>query len=331
MPASPSRRAVLATGMAGVGALALSACGIRLEDDAPRVPLIPTRTPVTGEAYLIHLWLSSGELAEQAKSLGGASTSLPARLAAVHRTQSQVWQAELLQLGVPQHVLDEAQRQASTATRSAATATAGSSSSGPRSETTSPVGGPLGLAAAEAQDLGTAAFVSAAAVTTSAVPLAGSTLAQRAAAAALLGVPVTAPVPAWTAPSLAASFLESTRAAVYGFQVVAAQSPTGAQRTLSRNTLAQLQARAQAQESLAGSAAGPPALGYPLPFPVTTPTEARRLAVELLTELRAALARDLGSAARNHGPFGSLVHWLADTEVLASRWGVLLAPFPGLQ
>jgi hypothetical protein len=297
------------------------------------VPLIPARNPVPGEAFLIGLWQSSGELAAHAASLGGAATSLPARLAAIHRTQYDVLHTELLRLGVPPGVLDEAAKHGSSATTSATTSTTSSKgTTAPTPSTPSvPHAGPLGLAAAESEDVGTAAFTGAASLPASAEPLAGSTLAQRAAAAALLGAPVVVPEPAWKHLSLAASFLETTRSAVYGFEVVAAQSPTGAQRTLALATLAALQARAETQAALAADAAGPPDLGYPLPFRVTTPSAARRLAVSLLTELRAALARDLGSAGGDAEPLGSVVHWLADTEVLASRWGVALAPFPGLQ
>ena len=63
---------------------------------------------------------------------------------------------------------------------------------------------------------------------------------------------------------------------------------------------------------------------------MTTPAAARKLAAQVLTELRASVARDLGSTDGDLGPLGALVQWLADTEVLASRWGVPLAAFPGL-
>jgi hypothetical protein len=167
-------------------------------------------------------------------------------------------------------------------------------------------------------------------VPSTAIPLVGSVLAQRAAAATLLGAPATWPEPSWSAPSLAASYLDSTRAAVYAFEVVAAQSPSGAQHTLALATLAALESRAQDQESLAGASAGPPDLGYPLPFPVTTARSARKLAAQVLTELRASVARDMGSTGGDVGPLGALVQWLADTEVLASQWGVKLSAFPGL-
>lgn len=345
MPACPPRRRVLALGLRlGVGAVtvaSLAACGIRLEDDAPKLPLIPTRPPVPSESFLLALWRHSEDLATRAASLRGPATSVPTRLAALHRRQVVVLETELLRLGVPADALDAAAGSSTrpTGTSSAASTGASTGSSTGASAGVKPTGaagtsaavhGPKGLGAEEASDLGPTAIASLAKVPTAAIPLVGSVLAQRSAAATLLGAPAPWPEPNWSAPSLAASYLESTRAAVYAFQVVAAQSPSGAQHAQALATLATLEARAQDQESLAGASAGPPALGYPLPFPVTTPATARKLAVQVLTELRASVARDLGSTGGDTGPLGALVQWLADTEVLASRWGVPLSAFPGL-
>jgi hypothetical protein len=190
---------------------------------------------------------------------------------------------------------------------------------------------PADLAAAEAADVASTAFPLLARVDARARPLAAAFLAQRWAASTLLGIPRPLAVPTWQAAALASSFLDSTRAAIYGLQDVAAQSAAGAQLTLARATLAALQARAEIQEGLAGASAGPPPLGYSLPFPVATPAAARQLAVQVLTGLRASNARDLASAGAAAGPLGSAVGWLADTEVLASRWGVRLSAFPGLK
>ena len=52
MPSLPTRRSAVRAGGLGAMVLALSACGIRLESDAPRIPLVPTRTPRPGEAGL---------------------------------------------------------------------------------------------------------------------------------------------------------------------------------------------------------------------------------------------------------------------------------------
>jgi len=331
-PSSPTRRDVLALG-ARFSALALAsaslaACGIRFEDDATGGPGSPARRPLAGEPYLLSLRRRSLELATQAKALKGPVKGLPARLAVLHTRQAEVLGTELLRLGVPASVVDEP---VPTTTSSTATGMTTSSTTGatpPASATAA--GGPQVLATSEASDLGPAAVRSLAGVPADVLPLAGAVLAQRAAAAALLGSPAPWPEPTWSEPSLAASYLQSTRAAVYGFQVVAAQSPTGAQGTLAKTTLAVLEARQARQEALAGTAAAPPPLGYPLPFPVTTPAGARKLATHVLSELLAAGARDLGSTGGEAGPLGSVVQWLADTEVLASRWGIPLAAFPGL-
>ncbi len=329
--------------------MSLAACGIRLEDDVPRVPLIPARKPVPGESFLLALWRHSDDLSQLASSLGGPASTVPARLAGIHRKQAAVLEAELVRLGVPRKVLDAPAASPTTsatgsptgsatgagtpsATREATatsdvTVTGGAKGSGGTGPT---VSGPKGLGAQEASDLGPTAIASLATVPAAAIPLVGSVLAQRAAAASLLGVPATWPETTWSAPSLAASYLASTRSARYAFEVVAAQSPRGAQHTLAAATLAALVSRAQDQETLAGASAGPPALAYALPFPATTPAAARKLAVQVLTELRASIARDLGSTKGDVGPLGALVQWLGETEVLASRWGVALAPFPGL-
>ncbi len=309
------------------------------------------RHPVPGEDFLLSLRHHTSQLADKAAALRGAATGLPARLAVLHRRQAAVLEAELLRLGVPRAVLDHAApaggamtaatsgatettaRSTTTTTSSrgaTATASATAGSGGP-TPPTPPASAPPGLAAAEVLDLGPGAMSSLATVSSTARPLVGSLLAQRAAAAALLGEPYPWPDQTWKEPSLAASFLDSTRAAVYAFEVVAAQSLDGAQGTLAKGTLRDLQSRALVQETLAGASAGPPALAYPLPFPVTTPGQARRLAVSAVTQLRAAVAGDLGSAGSDAGPLGAVVQWLADTEVLASRWGVALAPFPGLR
>src|SRR5688572_15163834 len=108
MPPRPSRRGLLTFGVGSLAAMSLAACGIRLEDDAPRVPLIPTRRPIPGEGVLLSLWRDCDELAARATALGGATTAVPARLAALHRSQVAVLAAQLRRLGVPQKVLDEA-------------------------------------------------------------------------------------------------------------------------------------------------------------------------------------------------------------------------------
>lgn len=326
-PVHPTRRQALALGLAATASLSLSACGIRFEDGGVG-PRPPARSPVPGESFMVALWSHTEDLAARAAGAGGAG--LPTRLAALHRQQATVLRAELLRLGVPDAELT---RSATTGPGTATAAAAGASSTPPAPPGSSTSGGrttAAELAAAEASDLGPTAISSLSRVLAGSVPLVGSLLAQRSAAATLLGRPATWPDEAWKGQSLAATFLTTTRAAIYAFEVVAAQSPSGAQHTLATSTLSALRARAAAQEAMAGASAGPPDLAHPLPFPVTTPAAARRLAVDVLKRLRAAGARDLGTAGTDTAALGLLVRWLGETEVLASRWGVPLAPFPGL-
>ena len=161
------------------------------------------------------------------------------------------------------------------------------------------------------------------------VAVAAAALAQRAAASTLLGSAVTWPEQSGVPAEVAVIALDAARAAVYGLEVVAAQS-RAAQRTLATSTLATLQARVAALEELAGEAAPAPALGYPLPFPVTTEAAARRLALHVLTGLRETCARTAGSGAGDASALAAVVQWLAEAEGLAHRWGLPLEPFPGL-
>ena len=357
MPCAPSRRTVLAAlGLAAV-AVPLSACGIRLEDDAPRVPLIPTREPIPGEGVLLGLWLGAGDLARQAAELGGAAKTLPARLATLHEEQAEVLRSLLRSLGVPDRVVAEAQslHQARTAapTTAAAAATSNNttttglpaptpSSSSPPAERTSPAapatpGGtptgatPASLGAAEAATLSADSFAELARLGRDTVVTPAAALAQRAAAATLLGEPPLWPTPrSLVAPTLAADALEASRAATYGMEVVAAQSQ-GSQRRLATATLATLRARAATQEGLAGDSAPPASLGYPLPFAVTGSGAARRLAVHVLDGLRARQAAAVAQAAGAVTSLVACLQWLAEAEVLCQRWGLEPEPFPGLR
>lgn len=340
MPRAHRRRTVLAGLGLAAAALPLAACGIRLEDDAPRVPLIPTREPVPGEGFLLGLWLDSGDLAARATAAGGTPTGLPARLTALHGAQERVLRQVLLAQGVPGSVLADARRaHLGTTTATAPTTATPTPSSSPTTSaagagtpatpaapTTSPA---AALAEAEAGILASSWAASLARVSDAALPPAAAAIAQRAAAATLLGRQATWPETAWSGGALAGRLVEATRAAEYGFEVVAAQSDTSG-RALAATTLAALRARDAEQSTLAGSSAPPRALGYPLPFAVVTPAAARRLAAHLLTGLRDSLGGDLAAAADISGALPPVVRWLAETEVLASRWGVPLEPFPGL-
>jgi len=304
------RRTVVAGVVAAV--LPTAGCGIRLEDDAPRVPLVPTRTPVPAEAELVALTRGTAALAELAATVPGA---VAADLATLHRRQHTVLRSTLLADGVPAADLDAAPSASPTAT----------ATSSPSATTT---GGRAALAAAEGASAATAAGF--AGVSDDLRATIASLHAQRYAAAALLsGRPPTVPLDPVGGDQVSA-LATAASAAVYFLEIVSARS-TGAQRDRSDATLAAL--RDLRADQLAGGAQPDDSLGHPLPFPVDDAAAAARLARASLTTLRAAYGEHLGPIVASDGGRGlaALTRWLGTVEVEAHRWGVDLEPFPGLE
>lgn len=90
--------------------LATAGCGIRLEEDAPHVPLVPTREPSPGEAELIDLLTGTRDLALRLRS-GSAERST--ELAQWHDRQAVVLDAALRRAGVPAGSIDPSPASAS--------------------------------------------------------------------------------------------------------------------------------------------------------------------------------------------------------------------------
>ena len=302
------------TVVAGVVAAALSAsgCGIRLEDDAPRLPLLPTRTPVPAEAELVALTRGTAELAALAATVPGA---LAADLATLHRRQHTVLRSALLAAGVPASELD-------------ATTTAAPSPTPTASRSATPAAGRAALATAEGASAASAAAF--AGVADDLRATIASLHAQRYAAATLLaGRPPTVPLDPVGGDRVGA-LATLTGSAVYFQEVVSARS-TRAQRARSDTTLDVL--RALLADQQAGGARPDTSLGHPLPFPVDGAAAAARLARDTLATLRAGYGEQLGPVVASDGGPGlaALTRWLGTVEVEAHRWGVALEPFPGLE
>jgi len=128
---------------------------------------------------------------------------------------------------------------------------------------------------------------------------------------------------------VAADQLAAIRSAVYGFEVVVAQTDPS-HRTAAVTTLGALRASSSELQRLAGKAAKPIALGYALPFPVATPASALRLATHVMTALRAAIASQLPAVAGDAEGLTGTVQVLTDVCVDAVTWRVPLTAFPGL-
>ena len=307
-PSLWSRRGLLVALAAG-SVTALSGCRVQLEEGAPRVPLVPTRVPMKDEKTLLAVLDRTRSLVSLARAVEGASTSTAGRLRAVHATQIAVITRLLRDGGVPLPLVEA------------------SATPQPSPATSSPsVFSPAELSGAE---IGSAKDVSLADLSIAHVALIGSLLAQRTAAVTLLGGAVAPVGPSDLDGADGLALLEAVRGAVYGFEVVATHIGTTGRAPAMRTLLA-LRTRASELESLVGSSAPPPPLGYELPFPVSDTDSSRRLALHLLEALLTRMAAALEPAAGSAKALNTLVHWMGETESMASRWGAPLAAFPGL-
>lgn len=313
-------------GAVGAAVLALSGCEVRLEDDAPPIPLIPAREPIPAEPDLLWLLADCQDLAE----VDGPYTDLYVEQVAVLRSA-------LFRAGIPIDTLDEllappapgateaspasgadSPRPEPTLTTSTATATA----------TRGPQTGPEAALRRidELSRCGPGIF-----------PVIASLLAQRWAAVTLGGgvlppsVRRTDPAYRWQFPHLAVGFVEVTHPAVYGFEIVAAQ--TGETRDDAIATLTSLRGLRREQNARAGGTAPDPAFGYPLPFPVDSEESALRLATHVLAGLTdgygGLLTTVTGSAQEDTAM--DVVGWLGAAAALAAGWGAPLEAFPGTQ
>lgn len=308
------RRVPRRTVVVGLAAavLPVAGCGIRLEDDAPRVPLVPTRTPLPAEDELVALTRGTADLAELAATVPGG---LAADLTGIHRRQLTVLRTTLLGAGVPATTLDAGPSPTASASSPAASPPAAPSAS------------PAQLARAEGASA--AAAASFAGVDPDLRATVAALHAQRFAAAELLsGRAPTVPGAAVGGEPVRA-LAERTAAAAYFLEVVAARS-SGGQRSRADTTLAAL--RDVLADQVAGGSRPEVPLGHPLPFAVDDAAGAARLARQALTTLRAGYGEQLSPVVASGGGAGlaALTRWLGTVEVQAHRWGVDLAPFPGL-
>ncbi|MGL5819179.1 MAG: hypothetical protein ACRCYR_16560 [Phycicoccus sp.] len=332
VPEDLTRRHLL-TGLAAGAAAAVAGCGIRLEDDAPSLPFLPTRTPVPGEDALVALYVDSRRLADLAARFPGA---LGDTLGRVHERQQAVLRATLLDHGVPARMLDAATSSSTTSSRSTPTGTpdttpgarSSPTTSGPPSPPASPNVTAATLAGAEAD--GASAAVRFPTVAPTLRAAVAAVHAQRfAAAVALTGV-----APAVTGGSVGGGVLRDlagrTIAAVYLVEIAAARSTT-AQRPRAEATLARL--RSLSTDHRALGADPEPVTGVPLPFPVRGTADAARLVRTALTALRDDHGRVLADLVADSGAAGLAVatRWLGTVEADCHRWGAPLEPFPGLR
>lgn len=296
----PGRRALVA-GLLGAGATGLAGCRVRLEDDAPALPLVAARTPVPAEDLLTAL---TRDCAGLAATSGQGADAVTRSLADVHRRQHTVLRAALLRAQVAAHALEDP---ASTPTPGPVTATS------------------LGAAEARAAE-GVARFAGVGAELRASI---ASLHAQRFAAALLLTGAPPALAEVTTSLAKADAVADSLAGAGYLLEVVAARS-SGTLRSRARSTGRVL--AALRDEVLRAGAASPGPLGRPLPFPVRDLEDAGRLGTTTMRALRADVGRSLGPLLAEDPAHGlvAATRWLGTLEHQAHRWGLALEPFPGL-
>jgi hypothetical protein len=314
MPSRPTRRSALRACGLGALVLGLSACGIRLESDAPRIPLVPRRTPRPGEAGLRSLLDNGERIVAACESWTGSDAAPAAALAGLVRAQDTTLAALLDSAGAP--------TPSATGTM---TATAGSGSATTTGRAAAGAAAALGDLAPIGADLR---------------PTVASILASRVAWATSLGQPdslapegltastrraTASPTPA---PAAAVPWLEATWAARYAFQVVTARS-AGDQRLRGRRTLELLARTETAQVAALGTTAPPEPIGFDLPFAVTDAASARKLAVHAGEGLRTAYGAQL-DAPVGADPLLTAARWLSVAERIVIEWGGKAEPFPGL-
>lgn len=330
---TPSRRLVTA-GVLGAAVVVLSGCGIRLEDDAPRVPLVPTRSPIDGEDSLVRL-LAAIQVAARAPV--DAKAPISALLAPLHTRQATVLHDALRQRGVPAEELPAA----TPSPTPSASAPSGSTAPTPSTSATQAPAAPSTVAAVENSILTAAIGVQAASADLR--PTLLSTLAQAHAVLDLAGVTATpepaltpsagpSTDPAWSRPQALAPLISAVRTATYLLQVAGARSPL-AVRDAARQSLTALHTLTSEMVEAAGDAAPAPDLGITLPHPVTTPAQAATLATEALTSLLSTFGSHLSLLGEDDAAaaFATVPRWLGTVAAQGHRHGIALTPFPGLE
>lgn len=311
---TPSRRTILRGGALVAIALptaTLTGCGIRLQDDAPPIPLLRRRS-IPDEAALVTGVREATVLSQMAARVPGAPESVT-RLGGIHRVQADVLHSRLTAGGVPDHVI--------------ATPTA---SPTPTAAVSAPPPATVAdLAAAERQAATAAALAVVASATTANRVVLAAVTAQRLAAADELGGAATWPAADPLPVVSAATLLEATRSVAYAFEVIAAQL-SGAARSAALATSAELAARQRELTAMAGVSAALEPLGYALPFPASTPAAATRLATTVLTSLVALGLGPVTQLPRGSSAHTTLVRLQVQAQHLGRSWGVAPVPFPGM-
>ncbi len=285
----PSRRAALVLGVGGLTA-ALTGCGVRLDENAPQLPLIPTRGPSSAETALLAAY---GSLATRAASVTGDLRPLLTE-------RSQGLRYALEGVGVTAADLDAARDEAPRPPRLGAEIVALR----------------LGLSDCPVGLLPITGSLVAASMTESADMM------------RLWSIGHEEPGE-WSEPAPAKPALQATRAALWAGTVVVARCAPD-DRDLAKQTVTVLGELQTRQITASADDGADAALGYSLDRPASTPDDVRALARTTLERLTVSYAQVFAHLDADRVAAFEVSTWLAQAQELAARWGVPIPPFPGL-
>lgn len=127
----------------------------------------------------------------------------------------------------------------------------------------------------------------------------------------------------------AEALLPGFRSAVYAFEVITARTPADA-RELPETTLRRLRPLTRALTELAGPGVPPAPLGYGLDADTTRAEGRTALARQVLAALPPTLTTRAGDHTGDVDAVAGTVRLLAEVADLGRRWGLPIAPFPGM-
>lgn len=319
---APPRRQVL-RGLVGLAGLAgfgsLGACDVRLESDAPAIPVLPRQEGVDERLLLALAGAVStvGALARTASTSSTSERTSAAAIADACAAQGKAVADVLAADGVPASVIAGPMSSPTTATASTARP------SGTAVRLDAVWAAQARLVTERLTDPATVA------VATAHRALVASVLTHHATRASLHSAP-----PRWPSerlPSAAAAIaVDRIRAARYGLTVAAAHLSGGPRTRVVRLDAALHRIEGQLREQ-AGRVASPAPPAYDLPLVVTDQTTATRLVTSVVADLGSGVLSPLVALPPGSPGLAAVVRHASEVLVLAAPWSGPLAALPGLQ
>lgn len=316
-------------GLSVVGSAALTGCSIRLERDAPQVPLVPRRQPVGGEGALLTV-LS----ALSARGPGGLSVDDSTDTATTDPSDTGASDTQTSDTDTPgSATADPSVTSAPTSSETTALSPRAAALRAALLEAGVPVEDVEAAEAAPAPPRAeevTALEAAVADADADLLPLAVSLLAARRLDDDLPeSLWSEQPESPWADPAPARTALAATRAADYAFTLIAARGGQGLRPRVqdTRETLDRLATR---QSSAGRDDGSDSALGYALD-PVTTRAEAEALGERSASRLVDAYLAVVPELDGDRSAAYEVARWVELAGRQARAWGAQEQPLPGMQ